>query len=159
MAGLPPFQHLIDSHRTDVWRFLVASVGPAEAEDCFQETFLSALRAYPRLRPDSNLRAWILTIAHRKALDVHRARRRRPVAVAEVEVDSRGGEQPAGAVPDGDLWSAVAALPPRQRAAVLLRCAGDLSHRQVAHALGCSEEAARRSAYEGLKKLREVYPT
>ena len=146
---------MIDTHRADVWRFLVASVGPGEAEDCFQETFLSALRAYPRLRPDSNLRAWILTIAHRKALDTHRAARRRPVAVADI--DPGGADERAASLPDGELWGAVAALPPRQRAAVLLRCAGDLSHRQVAEALGCSEEAARRSAHEGLKKLREVY--
>ena len=164
MTGLPPFQRLLDAHRVEVWRFLVASVGPNDAEDCFQETFLSALRAYPRLRPDSNVRAWILTIAHRKALDAHRARRRRPVAVPEVHAEAQ--DEPAGAMvdgapwsalADGELWSAVAALPPRQRAAVLLRCAGDLSHRQVAQALGCSEEAARRSAHEGLKRLREVY--
>ncbi len=57
--------------------FSSASVGPPDADDAFQETFLSALRAYPRLRPDSNLRAWVLTIAHRKALDIHRARARR----------------------------------------------------------------------------------
>jgi RNA polymerase sigma factor (sigma-70 family) len=157
VTGLPPFQHLLDAYRVDVWRFLMASVGPNEAEDCFQETFLSAMRAYPRLRPDSNLRAWILTIAHRKALDVHRARRRRPVAVAEV--DTGVHEEAPGALADGDLWRAVGSLPPRQRAAVLLRCAGDLSHRQVASALGCSEDAARRSAHEGLKKLREVYAT
>jgi RNA polymerase sigma factor (sigma-70 family) len=155
VSGLPPFQRFLDDNRTDVWRFLLASVGPVEADDCFQETFLAALRAYARLRPDSNLRAWVLTIAHRKALDAHRARARRPGPVPEV------GDGPAGPAPvaarDGDLWSAVGSLPPRQRAAVLLRCAGDLSHQQVGAAIGCSEEAARQSFHEGLKKLREVY--
>src|SRR5262249_58954500 len=82
-SGPPPFQRFLDSHRDAVWRFLVASVGPAEAEDCFQETFIAALRAYPRLRPDSNLRAWVLTIAHRKALDAHRARARRALPIAD----------------------------------------------------------------------------
>ncbi len=147
----PPFQRFLDAHRDDVWRFLVAAVGRDAADDCFQETFLSALRAYPRLRADSNLRAWILTIAHRKALDHHRARARRAVPVGTVpDVPS---PEPA-ARDGGDVWARVAALPPKQRAALLLRYAGDLTHAEVAAALGCSEEAARRSAFEGLRTLR-----
>src|SRR2546426_7053879 len=83
-VDLPPFQVFLDEHRDDVYRFLVASVGREEADDCFQETFLSALRAYPRAEENSNLRAWILTIAHRKAIDAHRSRRRRPLPVEDV---------------------------------------------------------------------------
>jgi RNA polymerase sigma factor (sigma-70 family) len=152
---LPPFQRLLDAHREVVWRFLVSSVGPVEAEDCFQETFISALRAYPRLRPDSNSRAWILTIAHRKALDSHRARSRRAVPVAEVAaLDTRT----ATSTQDGDqrLWEAVDDLPARQRSAVLLRFQADLAHREIAAVIGCSEEAARRSLHEGLAKLRRA---
>jgi RNA polymerase sigma factor (sigma-70 family) len=148
----PPFQRFLDAHRDEVWRFLVAAVGRDAADDCFQETFLAALRAYPRLRDDSRPRAWVLTIAHRKALDHHRARGRRAVPVGDVpETAAPADPEPwAG----DDLWARVATLPPRQRAALLLRHAGDLSHAEVALALGCSEEAARRSAFEGLKKLR-----
>jgi len=152
VSSLPPFQRFLDGHRDDVWRFLVAAVGRDAADDCFQETFLAALRAYPRVRPDSNLRAWVLTIAHRKAIDHHRARRRRPLPVHPLP------EQPVTVVEDGldsDLWAQVRQLPPKQRAALLLRFAGDLSHREVAAALDCSEEAARRSTHEGLQKLRE----
>jgi DNA-directed RNA polymerase specialized sigma24 family protein len=151
----PPFQRFLDAHRDDVWRFLVAAVGREAADDCFQETFLAALRAYPEVRLD-NPRAWVLTIAHRKALDHHRARARRPVPVGAV---------PDAPAPDGGFgrpfdpaegaWAHVRVLPPKQRAALLLRYAGDLSHREVAAALGTSEEAARRSAHEGLKRLRE----
>jgi RNA polymerase sigma factor (sigma-70 family) len=147
----PPFQRFLDAHREDVWRFLVAAVGHDAADDCFQETFMAAMRAYPRTRID-NPRAWVLTIAHRKALDHHRARARRPVPVGAVP------DAPAPEAPDatGDgVWERVSDLPPKQRAALLLRFAGDLSHREVAAALGCSEEAARRSAHEGLKRLRE----
>ena len=89
-VGKPPFQALIEEHSRDVLRFLVSAAGPADAEDCYQETFLSALRAYPRLRDTSNLRGWLLTIAARKAVDAHRGRRRRPQpveAVPEVGVD------------------------------------------------------------------------
>ena len=147
----PPFQRFLDAHREDVWRFLTAAVGRDAADDCFQETFMAAMRAYPRTRIE-NPRAWVLTIAHRKALDHHRARARRPVPVGAVP----DAPAPPAADPHGDgVWARVAELPPKQRAALLLRFAGDLSHREVAVALGCSEEAARRSAHEGLKRLRE----
>jgi RNA polymerase sigma factor (sigma-70 family) len=154
---LPPFQRFLDAHREVVWRFLVRIVGPNEADDCFQETFIAALRAYPRVRADSNLRAWVLTIAHRKALDAHRARARRAVPLAEPGGPDRRAE-PSGALIDEELWSAVGALPSRQRSAVALRFLVDLAHREIATAIGCSEEAARRSLHEGLKTLREVVP-
>jgi len=154
--GLPPFQRFLDAQREVVWRYLVSHVGPAEAEDCFQETFAAALRAYPRLRPGSNLRAWVLTIAQHKALDAHRARSRRAVPVAEPgEIAERDGAPEPGAGEEA-LWQAVGALPERQRSAVVLRYVADLPHREIAAALGCSEEAARRSLHEALKKLRKA---
>jgi RNA polymerase sigma factor (sigma-70 family) len=156
-TGLPPFQRFLDSHRDYVWRFLVSSVGPMEAEDCFQETFIAALRAYPRLHPDSNLRAWVLTIAHHKALDAHRARTRRAVPVGDA-VDGGGHADQYPAARDESLWEAVGRLPARQRSAVVLRYVADLPHRDIALAIGCSEEAARRSLHEGLTKLRKVVP-
>jgi RNA polymerase sigma factor (sigma-70 family) len=145
---LPPFQTLLDNHSEDVWRTLRAMVGAQAAEDCFQETFLAALRAYPRLRPGSSPRAWLLTIAHNKAID----HLRRPRA-DELETDELEAP-PAPPPPDRDVWGAVAALPPRQRAAVALRYIGDLSHREIGAAIGCSEEASRRSLTDGLKTLR-----
>lgn len=154
-VGLPPFQRFLDANRDAVWRFLVSSVGPVEADDCFQETFIAALRAYPRLRADSDLRAWVLTIAHRKSLDAHRARGRRAVPVDDLAV----ADGPVSASPestDQGLWSAVAELPARQRSAVVLRYVADLPHRDIAVAIGCSEDAARRSLHEGLVKLRKV---
>jgi RNA polymerase sigma factor (sigma-70 family) len=151
-----PFQRFLDEHREPVYRFLVASVGRDGADDCFQETFLAALNAYPRLRADSNHRAWVMTIAHRKAMDHHRARARHAIPVQDVPEVAHHDPPPR----DDATWERVRALPPKQRAAVLLRYAGDLSHAEVAAALDCSQEAARRSAHEGLKKLRhEMSPT
>ncbi|MGN6201352.1 MAG: RNA polymerase sigma factor [Solirubrobacterales bacterium] len=150
--SLPPFQTLLDAHAGDVMGILRGAVGREGAEDCFQETFLAALRAYPKLEDDRNLRGWLLTIAHRKAIDHHRARGRDPVPVAEVaEAAAEDG------IPERDeaLWAAVGALPPKQRAAVALRYGSDLPHGEIAAALGCSPEAARRSLHEGLKRLRK----
>ncbi len=155
--ALPPFQRFLDAHREIVWRFLVSCVGPVEAEDCFQETFIAALSAYPRLRADSNLRAWVMTIAHNKALDSHRSRARRAVPVAEpANVDSR--TEPARETRDETLWAAVGELPARQRSAVVLRYLADLPHRDIATAIGCSEDAARRSLHDGLTNLRKAVP-
>ena len=132
---------------------LRGAVGREGAEDCFQETFLSALRAYPKLNDGGNLRGWLITIAHRKAIDHHRARGRRPLPVAEVaEVAEIAVTDPE---PGEGIWTVVGALPPKQRAAVTLRYAGDLPHAEIAAALGCSPEAARRSLHEGLKRLRK----
>ena len=154
---LPPFQALLDEHRDDVYRFLVASLGREEADDCFQETFISALRAYPRLRDASNLRAWLLTIAHRKAIDAHRARARRAVPVEEVpEPADSGGLELDG---EPELWRAVRGLPAKQRAAVLHRYVNDLAYVDIGRVMGCSEDAARRSVHEGLKKLRTAWAT
>jgi RNA polymerase sigma factor (sigma-70 family) len=156
--GPPPFQLFLDTHRDEVWRLLVRSMGPLDAEDCFQETFIAALRAYPRLKDGSNLRAWVLTIAGRKAIDAHRARSRREVPVAEPDALDERAHRPA-AERDEELWMAVESLPERQRSAIVLRCVGDMRHRDIAAAMGCSEDAARRSLHEGLSKLRKVVPS
>ena len=91
--SLPPFQAVLDSHGGDLSRFLVASVGPSEADDCFQETVIAAMRAYPRLNHGRNLRAWLLRIGQRKAIDAHRARSRRPLPVEHLPADWPGGDR------------------------------------------------------------------
>jgi RNA polymerase sigma factor (sigma-70 family) len=153
-VALPPFQVLIDAHADAVHRFLVASAGPGAADDCFQETFIAALRAYPRLRNGSNLRAWLFTIARSKAIDYHRATRRAPLPMGELPEQGVAGHADP---PNGDLWAAVAALPEKQRAAVTLRFVADLSHREIGAVMDCSDAAARRSVHEGLKRLREEH--
>jgi RNA polymerase sigma factor (sigma-70 family) len=150
---LPPFQLLLERHSGEIYRFLAASLGPTDAEDAFQETFLSALRFYPKLRDDSNLRAWLFQIAHRKALDAHRARGRAPLPVEQVPEPAAspavGGErEPA-------LWRAVRRLPDKQRTAVFLRFAADLDYAQIGAALDCSEPAARQNVRAGLATIRK----
>ena len=146
-----PFQRFFAQHRESVWRYCVAAVGRAEADDVFQETFLAALRGYDRRRAGASGQAWVMTIAHRKAMDHHRGTGRRAVPVEAVpEVAHHDPEVGL----DAGHWARVRTLPPKQRAALTLRYAADLSHAEVARALGCSEAAARRSAHEGLKALR-----
>jgi RNA polymerase sigma factor (sigma-70 family) len=154
---LPPFQLLLDVHGRDVHRFLIAAVGRLDADDCYQETWLAALRAYPRLRDASNLRSWVLTIAHRKAIDHLRARSRRAVPVGGPEAleDAAGGA--AGPSVQSGVWSQVAQLPDKQRTALALRFVTDAAYAEIAAVMQTTEEAARRNVHEGLKRLRKEY--
>jgi len=150
---LPPFQRLVDDHAAELHRFLVASVGVADAEDCLQETFVSALRAYPRLRHADNLRAWLYTIAQRKATDAVRVHRRHRALELD-EVAEQRLASPPHRPPDDDLWSSVRALPAKQRAALVHRFVFDLTYRDVGERMGISEEAARQNVSAGLRRLR-----
>ena len=148
---LPPFQTLLDANREDIFRFLVASVGRDDADDCFQDTFMAALRAYPDAEA-SNLRGWLFTIAHRKAIDCHRRRRRNGLPVADLP--EMGVEQEPDLV-DQALWARVRELPSKQRSSIVLRYVEDLPYRTIGEVTGCSESAARQNVRAGLIKLRE----
>lgn len=150
----PPFQTFLEDNGADVHRFLVAAVGRSDADDCFQETFVAALRAYPRLRGESNMRAWVLRIAQRKAIDAHRARGRRAMPVATLPEGPHHEEEPAVDTSEPAIWGAVRALPEKQRMAVFHRCVLGMPYPELAAVLECSQEAARRSVHEGLKRLR-----
>jgi RNA polymerase sigma factor (sigma-70 family) len=153
---LPPFQTLLDAHGRDVHRFLIAMVGPIDGDDCYQETWLAALRAYPEVRDASNLRGWVFTIAHRRAIDHVRSRARRATPVPEPGELAQAPVTDAPVVADdGDLWSAVAGLPDKQRTAVALRFIADSAYAEIAAAMQISEPAARRNVHEGLKRLRQ----
>jgi RNA polymerase sigma factor (sigma-70 family) len=155
---LPPFQALLDEHSTDLYRFCVATAGWGEADDCFQETWIAALRAYPKLRRDDNLRAWLFRIAQNKAIDLHRSRARRPVPVEAVP-EPAAAEPEAPVLDDGqpELWGALRDLPPKQRTAVFCRTVLGMPYDELAVLLESSEDAARHNVFEGLKKLREEW--
>jgi DNA-directed RNA polymerase specialized sigma24 family protein len=153
---MQPFEAIVAEHGQVVMRVCRALLGPVEADDAWSETFLAALRAYPDLRPDSNVRGWLVTIAHNKAIDQIRARLRVPVPAGEVSERVTGGEPGPGPA-DTELQSALAELPPKQRGAVVYRYLADLPYAEVAALLECSQAAARRSAADGIARLRRHY--
>lgn len=152
---LPPFEWVLKSHAAAVLGFLRRIAG-VDAEDCFQETMLAALRAYPALEHGTNLRGWLMTIARRKAVDSKRAAARRPLTVEEVDLAAFEPEPGVGAGDDDGLWESVRRLPPKQRRAVGLRFAEDRSYEDIASTMAISEDAARRNVHEGVKKLRRT---
>lgn len=152
--GKPPFETVVAEHGATVLRVCVAVLGPTDANDAWSETFLSAMTAYPALPEDANLEAWLVTIAHRKGIDVIRAARRRAVPVEQLP-------EPPAAAPGGfdlDLVKAVAALPPKQKQSVAYHFLAGLPYREVAAILGGTAEAARRASADGIAALRRTYP-
>ena len=150
-----PFEDVVAEHGATVLRVCRAVVGPVDAEDAWSETFLSALRAYPQLPEDANVEAWLVTIAHRRALDVARATARRAHPTDAVPERAAPGADPAAR--DPDLWSALAKLPAKQRQAVAYHHIAGLPFADIAEVLGNSPDAARRAAADGIKTLRKTY--
>jgi RNA polymerase sigma factor (sigma-70 family) len=150
---VPPFQDLVERQRATVYRFLTVAVGPVDADDCFQETFIAALRAYPRLTTGERLDRWILKIASRKAIDHHRATARRAIPTDDLPERVTHDPEPNA---DDPLWAAVRALPPKQRVAVVHRHVLDRSYADIAELMDTTEEAARANVHQGTKRLREL---
>ncbi|HVR74135.1 MAG TPA: sigma-70 family RNA polymerase sigma factor [Planctomycetota bacterium] len=150
-----PFEEIVAEHGPTVLRVCRAVLGPADAEDAWSETFLAALRAYPRLRANSNVEAWLVTIAHRKALDHLRAASRRPIAARDLperpakEANREGWES--------GLWEALEALPLKQRQTIAYHYLVGMPYLQVARIVGGSEDAARRAAADGISALRKTF--
>jgi RNA polymerase sigma factor (sigma-70 family) len=175
---LKPFELIVTEYGPMVLRVCRAVVGPHDAEDAWSETFLAALKAYPGLPEDTRVEAWLVTIAHRKAIDIARAGSRRPVALEHVPETGRalpGDPSPAAAVTpegdgpasgtladaaqwDADLWNALKALPERQRTAVAYHYLAGLPYKEVAAVTGGTADATRRAAADGIKALRSSYP-
>lgn len=154
-GGAPPFEVVVAEHGPVVLRVCRAVLGPDAAEDAWSETFLSALRAYPDLPPGSNVQAWLVTIAHRKAVDQVRSAARRPVPVEQLPEHAAGDGPPEP--PDAGLWAALAALPPKQRQWVAYHHVAGLPYAEVAAVVGGTEAAARRAAADGIAALRRTY--
>ncbi len=169
MTGKPPFESVVSAHGSTVLRVCRAILGPADADDAWSETFLSALKAYPGLPADANVEAWLVTIAHRKAIDVTRGAARRAIPVAQTPERPAGpdghgspsGGPPAGGgglVADDDLADAMTRLPAKQKQAVAYHYLAGLPYADVAGILGGTPEAARRAAADGIARLRRSYP-
>ena len=151
MSSKLPFEAIVEKHGPTVLRVCLAVIGPAEADDAWSETFLSAMRAYPSLPDDANVEAWLVTIAHRRAIDVGRARSRRAVPSDSIADRADRHERVEA---DPDLIAALDALPDKQRQSVAYHYLAGLPYTEVASILGGTAAAARRAAADGIAALR-----
>ena len=152
MTDKQPFSEIVCLHGPTVLRVCRAMVGPVDADDAWSETFLSALGAYPKLPADANVEAWLVTIAHRKVIDLVRKSQRSATPVSEVPTEATEGNFDSV---EFDLAKVLAQLPERQRLAVVYHYLGDLPYAEVAGVIGGTTEAARRAAADGIAKLRK----
>ncbi|WP_211296168.1 RNA polymerase sigma factor [Mycobacterium aquaticum] len=148
-----PFETVVCRHGRTVLRVCRAVVGPIDADDAWSETFLSALKAYPDLAADANVEAWLVTIAHRKAIDITRARSRTAIPLDVVPEPA----PPPVSEPHDDLIEALDRLADKQRHAVAYHYLAGLPYRDIAEILGGSEAAARRAAADGVAALRRTF--
>jgi RNA polymerase sigma factor (sigma-70 family) len=151
-----PFEKVVADHGATVLRVCRVLLAGPDADDAWSETFLAALRAYRDLPETANVEAWLVTIAHRKAIDLLRARKRQPVPVSEVPARPTSAGVPGA--DDSALWRAVRELPGRQRQAVAYHYVVGLPYTEVARIVGGTPEAARRAAADGIRNLRKNYP-
>jgi RNA polymerase sigma factor (sigma-70 family) len=156
MTGKQPFEAIVSAHGSTVLRVCRAVLGPADADDAWSETFLSAMKAYPDLPIGANVEAWLVTIAHRKAIDVTRAAARRAIPVAETpDTAASPAAEPDAAA---ELTQALAKLPAKQKQAIAYHYLAGLPYAEVAAIFGGSADAARRAAADGIAALRRSYP-
>jgi RNA polymerase sigma factor (sigma-70 family) len=156
MMNKQPFEELVGRHGATVYRVCRALVGPSDADDAWSETFLAALRAYPELPVEANTEAWLVRIAHHRSIDVLRARARRPVPAGSLP-EAPEVTQIDGAEGADELWTAVAALPARQRQAVAYHYLGRRPYAEVAELIGGTAAAARRASADGIARLRQRF--
>ena len=156
MGMKPPFEKVVADHGGTVLRVCRVLLGSHDADDAWSETFVSALRAYPELPEIANVEAWLVTIAHRKAIDVLRAATRGPVPTEQLSEAPTGLGVPGAG--DPDLWQFVRRLPDRQRQAVAYHYVAGLPYAEIAEIIGGTVDAARRAAADGIKNLRNNYP-
>jgi RNA polymerase sigma factor (sigma-70 family) len=149
------FERVVEQHGGTVLRVCRVLLG-GDAEDAWSETFLAAMRAYPDLPETANVEAWLVTIAHRKAIDVLRARKRQPAPVEQIPEGPTSVGIPGET--DNDLWQTVRALPEKQRQAVAYHYVAGLPYAEIAQILGGTADAARRAGADGIKNLRKNYP-
>jgi RNA polymerase sigma factor (sigma-70 family) len=149
----PPFENVVAQHGATVLRVVRAVLGHADADDAWSDTFLAAMKAYPGLQADANVEAWLVTIAHRKAIDITRAAARRAIPVP----DTPDRPMPNHADDHSELTEAVAALPTKQRQAVAYHYLAGLPYAEIAAVLDSSAAAARRAAADGIATLRRIY--
>lgn len=155
IVSLKPFEEVVAEHGSVVLRVCRAVVGPVDAEDAWSETFIAAMRAYPELDPGANIEAWLVTIAHRKAIDIIRVRGRLAIPTDEVpELPTRIGLPGSW---DHELWDALEQLPFKQRAAVAYHFLGGLPYADIAEILGNTPTAARKAGSDGIAALRKTY--
>jgi RNA polymerase sigma-70 factor (ECF subfamily) len=161
-----PFEQIMQRHEREILRYLLRVSGNGEdAADLFQETWLRAYRAYPRLQPESEIRPWLYAIAVNLCRNRARDRARRGRVIVAVEKNPAADRSVKGhhGPSENEGYAAVrlreliAALPPKQREALQLRCLAGFEFTAIAAAMDCSEQSARANVSQAMRKIKSMW--
>ena len=160
-----PFDQILVRHEREIMRYLLRVLDNRDdAADLFQETWLRAYRAYPKLEAGSDVRPWLYAIAVNLCRNRARDGARRARVIADEGRISAAKETNKTPVLSGnDGYAAVrlrefmVSLPARQREALRLRYFAGLDYTGIAVALGCSEESARANVSQAMKKIKSMW--
>jgi RNA polymerase sigma-70 factor, ECF subfamily len=150
------FDRLYRTAYPRIYRTLVAILAePAEAEDCAQDAFVHAFRAWKRWRPDAPAEAWVHRIAVNSAISARRRARLRSVGELLRRLGRPGhGPDPAEVATKPDLLGALRSIPPKLAAAIVLRHYHGYNNREIAAALGVSERTVGTRLRQAGDRLR-----
>lgn len=161
-----PFEEIIQRHEREIMRYLLRLSGDREdAADLFQETWMRAYRAYPRLEPESDVRPWLYAIAVNLCRNRARdgARRARVIVAEDNERSADGSGRVHRSFNENDGYAAVhmrelvSALPAKQREALQLRYYAGLDYAEIAAAMDCSQQSARANVSQAMRKLKSLW--
>ena len=163
-----PFEQIMQRHQREILRYLLRLSGNgADAADLFQETWLRAYRAYPRLEPESEVRPWLYAIAINLCRNRKRDRARRARVIVVVEKKSpqpdRLGKAHHRGFSENDGYAVVrmreliGSLPRKQREALQLRCFAGLEFAEIAAAMDCSAQGARANVSQAIRKIKSMW--
>lgn len=131
-----------------------------DAEDVAQEVFIKVARALRTFRENSSFSTWLYRIVVNTARDMHRRNAARTRLVEDAERQALAEEHGAGADPPdspaGKIWEAVAALPEKQRTALLLVYGEGLSHREAAAVMACPEVTVSWRVHRARRTLGKI---
>lgn len=152
------FEVLVEQFGPQVYRLASAIVGPDDARDVAQETFIAAWRELPRLREPDRFEPWLRRILVNRSRNVLRSRQRRPAVSLDLPgaTDGLAGESDfrEAAHARQALDGAFAGLSAEQRSVVALHYGADLSIRDAAESMGIAVGTAKSRLNAALRRLR-----
>lgn len=161
----PEFAWLVERYGGELFAYLFRQVSSAmDAEDCLQDTFLRAFRAYHRTEAGSNYRAWLYKIATNVARTHYRRRKRQADHEQRLFPDDGSGAPGTAKIVEERLElarvrAALESLPEKQRTALILRKYHGLRYAEIGAVIGSSADSARANVYQALRSLRIALKT
>lgn len=162
LGGRPDaFDLIVERHQRAVYQVCVRFARRHEdAADLTQEVFLRAYRGLRRFRGDAALGTWLYRISVNVCLNHVASRRAAETSLDDAPEAAATGDDPASSLAGKErgarVRAAVARLPPKQRATLILRVYQDLSHREIAAALGTTVGAVKANFFHALGNLRQL---